>query len=39
MEDASLCYCAFDSNQIKFNDAYEFNALSNDSRFDFGGKI
>lgn len=39
MEDASLCYCAFDSNQIKFNDAYEFNALSNDSRFDFGGKL
>ena len=39
MDDASLCYCAFDSNQIKFNDAYEFNALSNDSRFDFGGKL
>lgn len=39
LEDASLCYCAFDSNQIKFNDAYEFNALSNDSRFDFGGKL
>ena len=39
LDDASLCYCAFDSNQIKFNDAYEFNALSNDSRFDFGGKL
>jgi hypothetical protein len=39
MEDASLCYCAFESNQIKFNNAYEFNALSNDSRFDFGGKL
>jgi hypothetical protein len=39
MDDASLCYCAFDSNQIKFNNAYEFNALSNDSRFDFGGKL
>jgi hypothetical protein len=37
LENASLSYCAFDSNQIKFTDAYEFNALSNDSRFDLGG--
>lgn len=37
LENASLSYCAFDSNQIKFADAYEFNALSNDSRFDLGG--
>lgn len=39
LENASLSYCAFDSNQIKFTDAYEFNALSNDSRFDFGGVL
>jgi hypothetical protein len=37
LENASLSYCAFESNQIKFTDAYEFNALSNDSRFDLGG--
>ena len=37
LENASLSYCAFDSNQIKFTNAYEFNALSNDSRFDLGG--
>lgn len=37
LENASLSYCAFESNQIKFVDAYEFNALSNDSRFDLGG--
>ena len=39
IENASLCYCAFESNQVKFTNAYEFNALSNDSRFDFGGTI
>lgn len=39
LENASLSFCAFESNQIKFADAYEFNALSNDSRFDFGGKL
>lgn len=39
LDNASLSFCAFESNQIKFADAYEFNALSNDSRFDFGGKL
>jgi len=39
LENASLSFCAFESNQIKFADAYEFNALSNDSRFDFGGTL
>jgi hypothetical protein len=39
VENASLCFCAFESNQVKFTNAYEFNALSNDSRFDFGGEI
>jgi hypothetical protein len=39
IDNASLCFCAFESNQVKFTNAYEFNALSNDSRFDFGGTI
>jgi hypothetical protein len=39
IDNASLCFCAFESNQVKFTNAYEFNALSNDSRFDFGGDI
>jgi hypothetical protein len=39
LDNASLCFCAFESNQVKFTNAYEFNALSNDSRFDFGGDI
>jgi hypothetical protein len=39
LQNASLCFCAFESNQVKFTNAYEFNALSNDSRFDFGGTI
>ncbi len=39
LENASLSFCAFESNQIKFSDAYEFNALSNDSRFNLGGEI
>ena len=39
LDNASLSFCAFESNQVKFSDAYEFNALSNDSRFDFGGTL
>jgi hypothetical protein len=39
LENASLSFCAFESNQIKFDNAVEFNALANDSRFNLGGKI
>ena len=39
LDGASLSFCAFDSNQIKFTNATEFNALINDSRFEKGGKL
>ena len=39
LDGASLSYCAFDSNQIKFTTATEFNALITDSRFEQGGKL
>ena len=39
IEDASLSFCAFESNQIKFTNAVEFNSLSKDSRFKKGGMI
>jgi hypothetical protein len=39
LENASLSFCAFESNQIKFDNAVEFNALANDSRFNLGGNI
>jgi hypothetical protein len=39
LDNASLCFCAFESSQVKFTEAYEFSALSNDSRFDLGGEL
>jgi 8-oxo-dGTP pyrophosphatase MutT (NUDIX family) len=39
LDGASLSYCAFDSSQIKFTTATEFNALITDSRFEQGGKL
>ena len=39
IDDASLSYCTFDSNQVKFANSSEFNALNVDSRFEQGGKI
>ena len=39
IDDASLSFCAFESNQIKFTNAVEFNALSKDSRYMKGGKL
>lgn len=39
LDGASLSFCAFDSNQIKFTNATEFNALITDSRFEQGGKL
>ena len=39
LDGASLSFCAFDSNQIKFTTATEFNALITDSRFEQGGKL
>jgi hypothetical protein len=39
LDGASLSFCAFDSSQIKFTTATEFNALITDSRFEQGGKL
>lgn len=39
INDASLSFCTFDSNQVKFADAVEFNALSDDSRLKYGGLL
>jgi hypothetical protein len=39
LDGASLSFCAFDSSQIKFTNATEFNALITDSRFEKGGKL
>jgi len=39
LDGASLSFCAFDSSQIKFTNATEFNALITDSRFEQGGKL
>jgi len=39
IDDASLSFCAFESNQVKFSNATEFNSLSDDSRFLKGGKL
>ena len=39
LDGASLSFCAFDSSQIKFTTATEFNALITDSRFEKGGKL
>lgn len=39
IDGASLSFCAFDSNQIKFTNATEFNSLITDSRFEQGGKL
>ena len=39
INDASLSFCTFDSNQVKFSDAVEFNALSDDSRLKYGGLL
>lgn len=39
LENASLSFCAFESEQIKFTNATEFNSNILDSRFNYGGKI
>jgi len=39
LDDASLSFCTFDSDQNKFANSNEFNSLSLDSRFENGGKI
>jgi len=39
IEDASLSYCAFRTDQIKFHDAVSFSPEINDSRFALGGEV
>ena len=39
IEDASLSFCAFRTEQIKFHDAVSFSPEVSDSRFALGGKV